>query len=213
PPPGARIQITPRVHRGSDNNLILSGHSGATTLVSPDAEWNSGSNVYSRDTKGIMKSTALALFSIIISSQLAYADILAVIVDESRLPYDLSPSKYENSPSKYENSASKYENSESKYSNSPSKYENSASKYENGPNGERRVYTNDGRVLGYYVFSEDGILNFFSYESRRVAYLPAGGHTQSIFSNTGWCGIIVEDQNQLVLGLSQECYFNFLLGN
>lgn len=139
------------------------------------------------------------------------ADILAVIIDPSSLPYDLGPNKYDNSPSKYDNSSSKYDNSESKYDNSPSKYANSASKYDNRVGGDRNIFTEDGKVIGYYVFGEGGIINFFNYNSRRVAYLPSGGHTRSVFTEEEWCGTLGEIRGELALGITQSCYYAFLL--
>lgn len=141
------------------------------------------------------------------------ADILTVIIDPSALPYEIGPDKYENSPSKYENSSSKYENSDSRYENSPSKYENSPSNYANRVGGGRNLVTEDNKALGYYVFGEGGIINFYNYNSRRIAYLPAGGHTQSVFTDSGWCGTIGEIRGELVLGMSQSCYYAFLLQN
>lgn len=138
------------------------------------------------------------------------ADILTVMIDPGSLPYELSPSNYDNSPSNYDNSPSNYDNSKSNYNNSPSNYENSASNYDNRIGGGRNLVTEDGKALGYYVFGEDGIINFFNYNSRRVAYLPSGGHTQSVFTEDGWCATLVEIRGGLVLGITQSCYYAFL---
>ncbi|MCB1341444.1 MAG: hypothetical protein KDK24_10350 [Pseudooceanicola sp.] len=141
------------------------------------------------------------------------ADIRVIVIDEHRLPYDLGPSKYSNSPSNYDNSPSNYENSESNYGNSPSNYANSSSNYKNSINGDRRVVSEDNTFLGYYVFGPDGIINFYSAGGNRIGYIPGGGHTQSIFSENGWCGTMGERRRQPILGLTQSCYYRFLLDN
>ena len=134
-----------------------------------------------------------------------------IVIDENSLPYDLNSSKYENSPSKYENSASKYENSESKYENSPSKYENSPSKYENS-NGKNRLLTAEGNWVGYAVYADGGILNIFNSSGTRLGYVPAGGHTQSIFrsSQSQWCGTLGVISGKPVVGLTRSCYFQLI---
>lgn len=152
----------------------------------------------------------LMAFSALLPS-VSEADILTVIIDPSALPYDLGPDKYDNSSSRYDNSSSKYDNSDSKYDNSPSKYDNSASNYANRVGGGRNLVTEDGKALGYYVFGDDGIINFFNYNSRRVAYLPSGGHTQSVFTEDGWCGTLGEIRGGLALGITQSCYYAFIL--
>lgn len=139
------------------------------------------------------------------------ADILAIIIDPGALPYELSPDNYENSPSNYDNSSSNYDNSDSNYDNSPSNYDNSASNYDNRIGGGRNLVTEDGKALGFYVFGEDGIINFFNYNSRRVAYLPSGGHTRSVFTEDGWCGTLGEVRGGLALGITQSCYYAFIL--
>jgi len=143
----------------------------------------------------------------------SWADIAAIVIDEDSLPYDLSPSKYDNSPSKYDNSPSKYDNSVSKYDNSPSKYENSPSKYSNTSSGNQRIISEDRTFLGYYVFGDSGIINFYSSSGERVGYLPSGGHTQSVFGENGWCGTMGQQQGKAVLGLTQSCFYQFLLSN
>ncbi|GAA6189871.1 hypothetical protein [Litorivita sp. NS0012-18] len=160
--------------------------------------------------KNVLSVLVIALMS---APEASVADILTVIIDPSALPYEIGPSKYENSPSKYENSSSTYENSDSRYENSPSKYENSPSNYANRVGGGRNLVTEDNKALGYYVFGEGGIINFYNYNSRRIAYLPAGGHTQSVFTDGDWCGTIGEIHGELVLGISQSCYYAFLLQN
>lgn len=140
------------------------------------------------------------------------ADILAIQIDPDSLPYDLSPNTYDNRATTYENRSTTYENRETTYENRGSTYENRPSTYGNGKNGDRRVVSEDREYLGYYVFSENGVVNFFSESGDRVAYMPAGGHTQSVFlSDGGWCGTIGKQGRSRVLGLSRNCMLRFLL--
>lgn len=142
----------------------------------------------------------------------ASADILVVTIDAATLPYDLGPNKYDNSPSKYANSPNKYENSEAKYANSKDKYDNSFAKYENGPNGDRRLLNARNEMVGYYVFSDDGVLNLYN-SSKRIAYIPSGGETRSLFlsAEEGWCGTLGELNGKTVIGLTKACLLRFLL--
>lgn len=141
------------------------------------------------------------------------ADVMAIVIAENGLPYDLSPSNYDNSSSNYENSSSNYDNSISNYDNSPSNYDNSPSNYENTINGSRRIISENQDFLGYYVFGSKGIINFYSTNGERVGYLPGGGHTQSIFSEEGWCGTMGDFQGQTVAGFTQSCFYKLLLSN
>jgi hypothetical protein len=115
-------------------------------------------------------------------SSSALADLEVILANESGLPYALSPSKYSNSSSKYSNSISKYSNSGSKYSNSSSKYDNSPSKHSNGKSGDQRLLLKkDGNYfyIGYYVWGDEGLINFFSSSGERVFYSPP--ETDAIF--------------------------------
>ena len=140
----------------------------------------------------------------------AHADIVAIVVDENSVPYDLNSANYSNNPSNYANSSANYANASSTYGNSPSTYTNSSSTYENGPSGERNILDESGRRLGYYVTSQDGVTNFFN-EDDRVAYIPSGGHTQSLFDSEsgGWCGTVGKNDGKTVLGLTRTCFFKF----
>lgn len=143
----------------------------------------------------------------------AHADVIAVTIEPAGLPYELSPSNYDNSHSNHANSPSNYANSVSNYSNSPSNYANSSSNYANRPSGDRNIITETGDVIGYYVFNEEGVINFYNYSGVRVAYLPAGGHTQSLHSESGWCGVMGRINGQVFLGLIETCFLSFLLRN
>jgi hypothetical protein len=117
----------------------------------------------------------LPLIIVIFFSSIASADLELVLAEESSLPYDLSPSKYSNSSSKYSNSISKYSNSGSKYSNSSSKYDNSPSKYENSKSGSQRLLLKKGSkhfYVGYYVWGDEGLRNFYSSSGDRLFYSP-----------------------------------------
>ena len=152
--------------------------------------------------------------AILLSASPAKADIVATVISERGLPYELSPSNYSNSPSNYDNSASNYDNSVSNYDNSPSNYDNSPSEYENGANGRRRVLTANGDILGYYVFSKKGVLNFYSGSKReRVFYIPSGGQTQSVFMSEGsaWCGSVGTVDGKTVLGLTRNCMLQMMM--
>lgn len=110
------------------------------------------------------------------------ADLEVILANESGLPYALSPSKYSNSSSKYSNSISKYSNSGSKYSNSSSKYDNSPSKYSNSKSGNQRLLLKKDEsyfYIGYYVWGDEGLINFFSSSGDRVFYSPP--ETDAIF--------------------------------
>lgn len=146
-----------------------------------------------------------------LSSSASYADILAVVINPRDLPFNLSPDKFDNSPDKFDNSSDKFDNSPDKFGNSPDNFDNSPDNFENRVGGGRNVLLDGGEVIGYYVFSDDGVLNFYNYDSRRVAYLPAGDHTQSVFLEDGWCGTLARIQGRVTLGLTQSCLYRFLL--
>lgn len=159
-----------------------------------------------------MKNVFRALVSALAISGLAtpaLADIRVIIVAANEAPYALGPTNYENSPTNYANSATNYENSVTNYDNSPTNYENSATNYENS---SRRILGPSGDAVGHYVFSSKGVLNFYS-GSGRVAYMPGGGHTQSVFASSGnaWCGSVAENDGELVLAMTRSCYMRFLL--
>ena len=133
------------------------------------------------------------------------------VIDGSSLPYDLNESNYQNSPGNYENSSGNYENSVGNYSNSPGNYKNSRGNYENGMSGSRRLITERNEFLGYYVYSDHGVLNFYNASGKRIAFMPKGGHTTSVFGEREWCGTVGEDGGELVLGLTQGCFMRAVL--
>lgn len=141
----------------------------------------------------------------------ASADMRAIVIDPDALSFDLSPSNYNNSETNYSNSSNNYSNSSTNYDNSPTNYENSPSNYENSPSGHRRLITDDGHIIGYYVPGKSVILNIYSMKGRRVGYVPAGGHTEGIFNDAGWCGVLGVVSGEMVVGLSKACFYSFLL--
>ncbi len=140
-------------------------------------------------------------------SSSALADLEVILASESDLPYALSPSKYSNSSSKYSNSISKYSNSGSKYSNSSSKYDNSPSKHSNGKSGDQRLLLKkDGTYfyIGYYVWGDEGLINFFSSSGERVFYSPP--ETDAIFEGDKgeFAGSIATLKDTKVLAVTEK---------
>jgi hypothetical protein len=158
------------------------------------------------------KFLTLYLVAFFALPQVAVADILAILIDPNSLPFDLSQNNFANSPGNFANSDGNFANSEGNFANSPGNFANSDGNYANGMNGENRIISEDNQFLGYYVFSDSGVMNLYSANGNRIAYMPSGGHTQSLFFNQGgWCGTIGESNGKTVLGLARNCYFRFTL--
>lgn len=137
----------------------------------------------------------------------ALADLPVVQIDESSLPYNLSPSNYDNSPSSYDNSISNYDNSPSNYDNSESNYDNSASNYDNSRSGNKRLIFKDGGTLkfaGYYVAAGNGVANFFSPSGKRMFYNPKKG--RAIFGGRDgmFCGVLARVDGEFSLALTER---------
>lgn len=151
---------------------------------------------------------ALALFGLtILVSGAALADLPVVLIEESRLPYALSPSNYDNSPSNYDNWVSNYDNLPSNYVNSESNYDNSRSNYDNGPNGTRRlVYDDEGtpKFAGYYVVASNGVTNFFSPSGKRMFYNPKKGRGVYGGKDGTFCGVLGRVDGKFSLGLTER---------
>jgi len=129
----------------------------------------------------IMRYFALIMGLMFIS--VAHADLMVSFVNESSLPYEYSKSKYSNSPSKY--------------SNSPSK---------NGTNSESRLLIKDGSTLyrvGYYVYSDSGVTNFFSTSGERMFYNPQEGIGVFQSSSGAFSGVLVPIKNEYQLFLTE----------
>lgn len=137
----------------------------------------------------------------------ALADLPIALIDESSLPYSLSPSNYENSPSNYDNSISNYDNSPNNYDNSENNYDNSASNYDNGRGGDRRLIYKDGSALkfaGYYVAAKNGITNFFSPQGKRMFYNPQKGLGIYGGKDGIFCGVLAKVDGKLSLALTER---------
>ena len=163
--------------------------------------------------QNLMIITAVTLMVFFTSP--AIADIIVNIVDESSLPYNLSPNKYDNSPNKYDNSPNKYDNSSNKYDNSSNKYDNSPSKYSNTASGDKRLLLkSDGKLtfVGYYT-RNGSITNFFSPKGTRLFYNPPG--TDSVFEAEGgeFSGVFVMSDGSYVLGLTKNGLKSLLLAD
>jgi hypothetical protein len=107
----------------------------------------SGQGEYVRPS--VLKCLLILAATLVCGSALAHLPI--ALIDESSLPYNLSPSNYDNSPSNYDNSPSNHDNSESNY-------DNSALNCDNGRNGDRRLIYKDRSSLnfaGYYVAAKN----------------------------------------------------------
>lgn len=144
-------------------------------------------------------------FALAMASESALADLPIVLVDETRLPYDYSPSNYDNSLSNYNNSISNYDNSPSNYDNSESNYENSSSNYSNSRSGNRRlIYSANGSqtFAGYYVIASNGTTNFFSASGKRMFYSPKGGRGVYSAKDGSFCGVLAVMNGQFSLALT-----------
>ncbi|EAQ97416.1 hypothetical protein [Congregibacter litoralis] len=137
----------------------------------------------------------------------ANADLGIHFVEESSLPYELSPRNYDNSPSNYDNSVSNYDNSVSNYDNSPNNYDNSKNNYDNGKSGSQRLLVSRGEVnyfAGYYVFSDAGVLNFFSVEGERLYFSPAGSSAVFLSESGDFAGTVADMSGETVLALTDQ---------
>ncbi len=143
----------------------------------------------------------------------AFADLKVVLAKASDLPFELSPSKFTNSPSKFSNSVSKFSNSPSKFSNSPSKFDNSSSKFDNGRSGNRRLLLEqDGSYsyIGYYVWGDDSLINFFSSNGKRLFYSPS--ETDALFGGEDgeFSGTLATLKEEKVLVLTEKGQLAFI---
>jgi len=136
-----------------------------------------------------------------------FADLKVIIAKESGLPFELSPSKFSNSPSKFSNSPSKF-------SNSPSKFDNSPSKFDNGKSGNRRLLLEQGGsyfyIIGYYVWGDDGLINFFSSKGKRLFYSPT--ETDALFGGEDgeFCGTLATLRGENILVLTEKGQLAFM---
>jgi len=141
----------------------------------------------------------------VLFSYAAHADLIVESFDRYSLPTQYSPSYLYNSPSYLYNSPSYLYNSPSYLYNSPSYLYNSPSYLYNGNTGDKRLLLNTNSGLsrvGYYVITDDGLINFFSVKGKRMFYSPKD--TPAIFQDsTGkFSGVIAPVGNDYKLLLN-----------
>ncbi len=151
-------------------------------------------------------AVALALAAALFAACPARADAPLIVLDQTRLPFDLGPGHPANNPASPANSPNSAWNSSGNTANSGTAWQNRPS----NPDNERRlIITADGGVLGYYVANQGGVLNLFDIAGRRVAYRPARG-TRSLFTVTGqWCGTVDGSARNFVLAVTPACAARF----
>lgn len=141
----------------------------------------------------------------VLSFSAAHADLIIESLDRYSLPIQYSPSYVYNSSSYVYNSSSYVYNSPSYVYNSPSYVYNSPSYVYNGVSGDKRLLLNTNSGLsrvGYYVITDDGLINFFSVKGKRMFYSPKD--TPAIFQDsTGkFSGVIAPVDNDYKLLLN-----------
>ncbi|WP_347266489.1 hypothetical protein [Paracoccus sp. (in: a-proteobacteria)] len=132
----------------------------------------------------------------------ALADAPLFLIDQTSLPFDLSPGAPQNAPSRQANSPNAAANSAANPANGTA---NRANSPDNPANGQRLIFTADGTVLGYYAPNGSGTLNLFSVSGKRVAYRPRG--SKSLFSSDGrWCGTVADaEAGGFAFGVIRSC--------
>lgn len=148
----------------------------------------------------------LSLVTALFAAAAAQADAPLIVLDQTRLPFDLGPGHPANNPARPANSPNAAWNSSGNTANSGTAWRNRPS----NPDNERRlIITGDGGVLGYYATNQGGVLNLFDVAGRRVAYRPARG-TRSLFTVTGqWCGTVDGGRGNFVLAVTPACAARF----
>lgn len=148
----------------------------------------------------------IALSLWIATTTMSWADAALIILDQTRLPFDLGPGHPANSPANPANSPHAAWNSAGNTANAGTAWQNRPS---NADNERRLVITADGGVLGYYARNPGGVLNLFDVQGRRIAYRPARG-TRSLFTVTGqWCGTVDGAGGDVVLAVTPACAARF----
>ena len=136
----------------------------------------------------------------------ARADAPLIVLDQTRLPFDLGPGHPANNPASPANSPNAAWNSSGNTANAATAWQNRPS---NPDNEQRLIITADGGVLGYYATNSGGVLNLFDVNGRRIAYRPARG-TKSLFTVTGqWCGTVDGGMRSFVLAVTPDCAARF----
>ncbi|WP_207100332.1 hypothetical protein [Paracoccus shandongensis] len=147
-----------------------------------------------------------AVIALVLAANAAQADAPLIVLDQTRLPFDLGPGHPSNNPASPANSPNAAWNSSGNPANAGSTWQNRPS---NPDNEGRLIITADGGVLGYYAPNAGGVLNLFDVTGRRIAYRPAGG-TRSLFTVTGqWCGTVDGGRADFVLAVTPACAARF----
>ena len=156
--------------------------------------------------KKLIKICILLVF-IIAAPGPVFADLKVQVARESELPVSLSPQNPINSPTASNNSINNSGNSATNSNNSSSNPKNSPSKTENGMNGNRRLlFEKDGAhyFIGYFVLTENRLINFFSPYGKRVFYTPSGSDALFGSEDGEFCGALATANNKTVLMLTEK---------
>ena len=156
-----------------------------------------------------MRTVAVLIATLLLALP-AQADSVLFVLDQSQLPFDLSPGAKANSPANIRNAPSQPGNSAANWANSSKSARNAPDNPFFNHAAATEIYTTDGEYAGYATRA-GGALNLFSASGRRVAYQPAGGHTKSLMSNAGeWCGTVTGTRRGgYAFGLTMACARRF----
>ena len=129
----------------------------------------------------------------VLSFSAAHADLIIESLDRYSLPIQYSPGYVYNSPDYVYNSSGYVYNS--------------PGYVYNGVSGNKRLLLNTSSGLsrvGYYVITDDGLINFFSVKGKRMFYSPKD--TPAIFQDsTGkFSGVIAPADNEYKLLLNNN---------
>ena len=129
----------------------------------------------------------------VLSFSAAHADLIIESLDRYSLPIQYSPGYVYNSPGYVYNSSGYVYNS--------------PGYVYNGVSGNKRLLLNTSSGLsrvGYYVITDDGLINFFSVKGKRMFYSPKD--TPAIFQDsTGkFSGVIAPADNEYKLLLNNN---------
>lgn len=83
-----------------------------------------------------------------------------------------NPANWKNSSANWENNQANWKNNAKNWKNDPANWENNPANWKNNPNNQARrdFIDSNGRTIGYVVPQEDGGLNVFSNEGKRMLY-------------------------------------------
>lgn len=152
-------------------------------------------------------ATCLILALLLAAPGLVSADLKVQVAKESELPFSISPQNPINSPSNSNNAINNPGNSASNPINSPSNPENSPSKTENGMTGNRRLlFEKDGvhYFVGYFVLTENNLLNFFSPYGKRMFFTPSGSAALFGSDDGEFCGALATVNGKTVMILTEN---------